>query len=242
MVQCIKFPGSITTNAKCVTFLYVGFCKKGQLPQNPMVCYLRSAPHYLYGLHQNDWTPKMDQKWLVTDPADPTVTSHLHSNTRYCVTLKTCRTCRIMRLQWLQCAPGVECNGWSQPFRPSIHILSRPQTTMAKATAKSNCADWYYLIDVNVRFIETVETGISWKSWFPIGMRTSFFGGKDFEDLACKMLRISSNVGNVGPLKTHSLLHTAQDNKKSQANQKTVRTRMVEYSMQLQHLTVYCCQ
>ena len=95
---------------------------------------------------------------------------------------------------------------------------------MAKATAKSNCADWYYLIDVNVRFIETVETGISWKSWFPIGIRTSFFGGKDFEDLACKMLRISSNVGNVGPLKTHSLLHTAQDNKKSQANQKTVRT------------------
>ena len=155
-----------------------------------------------------------------SDPTDPTVTSHLHSNTRYCVTLKTCRTCRIMRLQWLQCAPGVECNGWSQPFPPSIHILSRPQTTMAKATSKSNCADWYYLIDVNVRFIETVETGISWKSWFPIGIRTSFFGGKDFEDLACKMLRISSNVGNVGPLKTHSLLHTAQDNKKSQSNQR----------------------
>ena len=74
-----------------------------------------------------------------------------------------------------------------------------------------------YLIDVNVRFAETVETVISWKSWFPIGIRTSFFGGKDFEDLACKMLRISSNVGNVAPLKTHSLLHSAQEDKGSQA-------------------------
>ena len=31
------------------------------------------------------------------------------------------------------------------------------------------------------------------------------------------MLRISSNVGNVAPLKTHSLLHSAQEDKGSQA-------------------------
>jgi hypothetical protein len=67
-------------------------------------------------------------------------------------------------------------------------------------------------------------------------MRTSFFGGKDFEDLACKMLRISSNVGNVAPLKTHSLLHSAQDDKGSQA--KDSKNKNGGIFLALHHLSV----
>ena len=41
---------------------------KGNYPKIQWFVTFGVPPHYLYGLRQNDWTPKMDQKWLVSDP------------------------------------------------------------------------------------------------------------------------------------------------------------------------------